>query len=184
MDRQKEQLLIASVRGGDEEAFAELFSHFYASLCAYAYGVTRSRALAKDAVQDVFLKIWKGRENWYVNGSLNVYLLRAVRNQSLNIIKEKKGQVNVEDSHNIEKILHTMKIKQVGPKDVSRLVKRIWELADEMPKRRKQVFTLHRLHGLSYQEIADFLEIERKTVENHMALALQYLRDHINRDLY
>jgi RNA polymerase sigma-70 factor (ECF subfamily) len=48
-----------------------------------------------------------------------------------------------------------------------------------MPDRRKLVFELNRKHGLSYKEIAKILEIKRKTVENHISQALQYIRDNI-----
>ncbi|CAN0239938.1 unnamed protein product, partial [Chrysoparadoxa australica] len=59
------------------------------------------------------------------------------------------------------------------------LIKRVWEVVSQMPERRRLVFELHRKHGFSYKEIARILEITRKTVENHMSQALQYLRDNI-----
>jgi RNA polymerase sigma-70 factor (ECF subfamily) len=49
-----------------------------------------------------------------------------------------------------------------------------------MPQRRKMVFELHRKHGLSYKEIAQIMDITRKTVENHMGKALQDVRDELN----
>jgi RNA polymerase sigma-70 factor (ECF subfamily) len=49
-----------------------------------------------------------------------------------------------------------------------------------MPQRRRFVFSLHRKHGLSYKEIVQVMDITRKTVENHMGLALKEIRDSID----
>jgi RNA polymerase sigma-70 factor (ECF subfamily) len=65
-----------------------------------------------------------------------------------------------------------------GLTDVQRYsIKQIWAIVENMPERRRMVFELNRRQGLSYKEIAKVLDITRKTVENHIANALQDIRD-------
>ncbi|MDX1618032.1 MAG: RNA polymerase sigma-70 factor [Balneolaceae bacterium] len=171
---------IERIRNGDSKAFEEVFFEYHGKLCAVALRYVRSPELAKDCVQDVFLKIWRRREELEIRHNIRVYLYQAVRNQALNQIEKSKNR-----QHYSEKFYHE-KLFQVAdkPADLStdewRLVREIWELVEEMPERRRAVFELHRRHGLSYKEIARVMKISRKTVENHMGKALQQIRDQIS----
>lgn len=55
-------------------------------------------------------------------------------------------------------------------------------LLEELPPRQKEIFLLSRIKGLSHDEIADRLNISRKTVRNHLFLALKHIRSHMNTD--
>ena len=67
------------IRQGDALALEAIFTAFHAELVALALRVTGGRpALADDAVQDVFLAIWSGREQWRLRTTLRAYLRTAV----------------------------------------------------------------------------------------------------------
>lgn len=169
------------IRKGDKKAFEALFFEYHEQLSRFANSITRSREFARDAVQDVFLKIWRNRKNLEIHTSLKVYLYQAVRNQSLNLLDKQKNQQRLRESFLTE--IKSVRISEYRETNLSQeeqdLVKKIWEVASKMPERRRLVFELHRKHGFSYKEIAKILEITRKTVENHMSQALQHIRDHI-----
>ena len=61
--------------------------------------------------------------------------------------------------------------------DQRRSIKQIWSIVENMPEKRKMVFKLSRRQGLSYKEISLVMNITKKTVENHIAHALQEIRD-------
>lgn len=182
----EEEQRVREIRNGNEKAFEELFFEYYASLCGYALKILKSRDLARDAVQEVFLKIWRNRASWNIYRSLKVYLYQAVRNKSLDLLEQKNRQQNLTkelseqalNSLTKQKIQQQKKYEQSN--DVLQLIEAIWDIAEDMPQRRKTVFILHRRNGLSYKEIGDVMGITRKTVENHMALALQAIREEIN----
>ncbi|MGD8427947.1 MAG: RNA polymerase sigma-70 factor [Balneolaceae bacterium] len=171
--------LVDRVRKGDAQAFEVLFFRYYGKLCGFAVKIVKSPDLAKDCVQDVFLKIWRNRKDWSIYYSLSVYLYQAVRNQALNKLEKRKNhreysQKYYEDGFNVIQEGRKLSTEEM------RVVDRIWEIVDQMPQRRKMVFELHRKHGLSYKEIAQIMDITRKTVENHMGKALQDVRDELN----
>lgn len=170
--------LIDRIRDGEEKAFEELFFNYYSNLCGFAVKFVNSPELAKDCVQEVFLKIWRNRENWSINYSLSVYLYQAVRNQALNRVEKRKTNREYTQKY-YEQGFHEGGEEEKLSSHQAQKVEKIWQAAKSMPTRRKMVFELHRKHGLSYKEISQVMGIARKTVENHMGKALQDIRDEI-----
>jgi RNA polymerase sigma-70 factor (ECF subfamily) len=180
--------LVALIRAGNEKAYEDLFFEYHPQLTRFAISITKSKEFARDAVQDVFLKIWRNRAHLEIRVSIKVYLYQAVRNQSLNLLEKQKTRFRITNDFISEKEpkAEYYTLPEAIPEHLSeedqRLLKRIWEVAGQMPEKRKLVFDLNRKHGLRYKEIAGVLGITRKTVENHIAQALQYIRDHIDLD--
>lgn len=174
-----DQQWVKEIGRGNEAAFKELFFGFYPQLCSVAYSVVGCRSRARDVVQEVFLRLWKGRKEWAVHSSLKVYLYQAVRNEALNVVNKERNYRRLK-----KKFAETMPAG-IEPVEYARddqqeeLINVIWEIVDELPERRRFVFFLHRKHGLSYREIADVMNISRKTVENHMGNALKDIRNHL-----
>jgi RNA polymerase sigma-70 factor (ECF subfamily) len=166
------------IRNGDEKAFEELFFKYYQNLCIFAVKIVKSPELAKDCVQEVFLKLWRNREDWEITYSLSVYLYKAVRNQALNKDEKQKNYRDYAQKYYEEGFSKERKHRELSYKE-SKLITKIWDIAEGMPERRRMVFELHRKDGLSYKEIAKVMDITRKTVENHMGRALQDIREQL-----
>lgn len=172
---------IKNIKKGDKQAFESLFVEYFYDLTAYAIQITNSPSQAKDIVQEVFYRLWKRRERWNIRTSVKAYLFRAVHNEALNQIDQKKHRQDTREQFAMQtENQHTTKFEQ--DENHQKWVKQIWEIVSELPDRRRSVFTLHRKYGLSYKEIARVLDISRKTVENHMGLALDDIRKKIDRE--
>lgn len=178
-----DQLLVESIREGDEQAFKRLFFSYYYDLCAFASQVTDSEEQARDVVQEVFYKLWKRREQWTIHSSLKAYLFQSVRNEALNEIDRERHRRQIREKiAKREEDRFERGQRSRDEVDNEQLFNRIWCLVEEMPRRRRTVFVLHRKHGLTYKEIAEIMDIRRKTVENHMGLALNEIREQIEAD--
>jgi RNA polymerase sigma-70 factor (ECF subfamily) len=155
----------------DRDAFERLFRDSYPRLTDYALSLLGDADAAEDAVQEVFVALWKGRERLPEGGRLMGYLYRSVRNRALNQIRARLASPRwpTEPEPAVppeaELILEDRELQQAYR-----------EALEEVSPRGREVFLLSRDQGLSYPEIAELLEISVKTVETLMGRVLRTLR--------
>lgn len=176
-DAQREQEWVAGVRNGDDEAFEAIFQTYYPSLCRFAQNYVGSFEAAREVVQEVFLRIWQRRTEWHVRAALKAYLYRAVRNQALNYAKKMRRRRAIEAEIDTEEAVDRRTAEDaLRFEELAAVVERTIE---RLPERQRMAFVLHRRHGLSYEEIAQVMQISPRTVEVHVGKALKYLREAI-----
>jgi RNA polymerase sigma-70 factor (ECF subfamily) len=86
----EEANLVAGVRRGDEEAFESLYLAHHDELWRFAYTYVRSRDVAEELVQDVFLAIWGTRATWEVHTRVRAWMYASVRHLALNHLRHER----------------------------------------------------------------------------------------------
>src|SRR5687768_1995992 len=81
MEQEQEQELVSRIRSGDVAAFEQLYRQHAPGLLAFAHTQLRSREVAEEIVQELFLAVWKHRHTWMLTRSLKAYLFGALRNR-------------------------------------------------------------------------------------------------------
>lgn len=165
--------LLAAIAAGDEIAFERLFRAWYGRLADHALRLLGDRDMAEDAVQEVLVAVWKGRERLPAAEALAGYLHRAVRNRALNQLRAAHG-----DRVDPDGLLQFASAPD-GPRRLEEeaLRRRTLVALEALPPRTREVFLLSREQQLSYAAIAATLEISVKTVETLMGRALRRLRE-------
>lgn len=158
----------------DEAAYKTLFIKLHKPLCQFAYGILKSQQDAQDVVSDVFITIWEKRNQLTDVSSPLAYCYTAVKNRSLNILKQQKRQKELDNSEwlvpqnsvyfNPENLMMTEEI-----------IQQIRLTIQNLPSRCRLIFKLTKDDGLKYREVADLLNISVKTVEAQMAIAMRRL---------
>lgn len=177
-----ESLITDVVRNGCYKSFCELFTLYYQPLCIYAMRVVNYREIAEEVVSDVYMKLWKNREQITVHTSFEAYLYRSVRNQALDYLKlktyrpQKNEPLEAVDRSTAYADYHT-------PSDelcFNELFDEVESLVNQLPRQCQLIFRLNRENGLRYREIAEHLQISIKTVETQMGRALKLLRKRLS----
>lgn len=166
--------LLKRIRQNDEQAMAQLFRLYYGQVCKAINRVISDTHVVEDLAQDVFYDLWRRRDALEINTSIKAYLKRAGVNKTLNYIRDRKIKWDDEDK------LPFMASREPDATQVLQgedLKKKIDESINQLPERCRLVFSLSRFEDMSYQQIADELDISIKTVENQMSKALKYLRE-------
>jgi len=132
--------------------------------------------IAEDIAQEVFMELWKKREQLNITGSLKSYLTRAAFNKTLNHIRDQK--IRLSDSKELE-VEDFGGVEDVDQTNVDDLKRKIAEAVQLLPDRCRMVFLLSRDQQMTYQEIAEALDISIKTVENQISKALKILRKYL-----
>jgi RNA polymerase sigma-70 factor (ECF subfamily) len=172
---------IARIRAGDHAAFEKFVRHYSDRLCAFVHNIVLDVEVTKELVQDVFLWVWRHREEWEVRTGLTSYVYRAARNRALSHLRRNGRELRWQEElargdGQGECADRARSDDGTNAADLSAAIDRA---VASLPPRCREVFTLNRQHRLSYREIAETLEISVKTVEVHMARALVAMRRHL-----
>lgn len=172
--------LFASLAKGDNQAFEKLYRLYFPRLYSFSIKILNDNGLAKDVVQNVFIKIWEIRASFnYENPE--AFLYQMVRNASLNYVRHLKVVDNlktrIKDQYLGEELYY---IDMVGNEPYilieKELNEKIVEVMNSLPDKCLTVFRMSRLEGLKNAEIADRLKISIKAVEKHIAKAMKIYR--------
>ena len=164
------------LRRSDHAAYAALFDATYDALFRYAWTFTRSEEASYDVLQDVYLKLWYIRAQIDPERSLRALLYQMVRNYALNHQRgQRRRALDPLDAARYEPSNETFE-DDLHARDLGALI-RVW--VEELPERRREAFQLSRYEGLSHHEIARVMGLAPKTVNNHVVLALQHLRERL-----
>ena len=161
---------------GDTDAFKSIHQELFDGLYNYALKWLQDRDLARDAVQELFVRIWVRREAIGPVDKVKPYFFTALRRQLLNQLR------------NLQ--LRRMKISRIPRPDIDfsqeeivikneeyrSLRDKIMELLNGLPKRQKEVIYLHYFEEMDYSQIAAIMGINYQSVLNLTQKALQKLR--------
>ncbi|QKG57924.1 RNA polymerase sigma-70 factor [Hymenobacter sp. BRD128] len=165
---------LTHLRQTDAAAFLEeLFKVFYAPLGAVTYRVVPDRAVVEDILQDVFLRVWQGLATLPAITSHRAYLTRMVLNAALRYQQRAQRQVAWDEAPPASAPVAPDALAQLHATEASAAVA---AALAHLPPQCRVVFELSRYEEMSYQQIAEALEISPKTVENQMSKALRILR--------
>ena len=178
-----DDLILASrIKSGDTKSFEALFNDYYPQLTVFAKKYVHDLDIAKDIVQDFFVRLFDNHETLNIKTSLKSYLYQSVRNSCLNHINHHK----IHKEH-IEKI--KLQEQDGSSADWSdkmmetELEHLIWKEVSKLPGQCQVIFKLSRAEGKKNKEIAEQLGISIRTVETQISKALMILRKNLSQYL-
>ena len=165
--------IIEELTEGNQEAFRIIFKAAYPQVRAFSKGFTKNDADADDIAQQVFIKLWTKRAILANVRNFETYLYTITKNTVLNHMASQKAfMVEISDIRNLP-TGQTSPIEQIEASDLQLLIDMTVE---SMPPQRQAVYRMSREEGLSNDQIAEKLGLQKKTVENHLNLALGEIR--------
>jgi len=173
---------IQKIKEGDTSAFEEIFKRHKVNVINLAFRFTRSREVAEDIAQDVFIKIYEGRVHYDPNSKFTTWLYRVTVNASIDFLRRKKFfPVSLSAQGSSENaMIDTVRDERVQnagdaicEKETQDFVRR--EI-DRLPEKFKSVILLYQFQEMSYREIAQILVITEKAVERRLYQAKELLR--------
>lgn len=169
--------LINRLKSGEEAAYELLFREYYQMLVVFASKYLHDLEDAKELVQDLFVYLYEKREQLEINSSLKSYLFRSVHNRALNHINAQK----IRDKH-AQYVKDSIQIREGTLEQEiykTELEQAIHQAIKNLPPKCRQIFQMNRFEGLSNSEIAEKLDLSKRTVETQISKALKILRSKI-----
>jgi len=147
------------------------------------YRITDDIDQAEDIVQDIFVKVWNDPELLDGNKNINSYLYSMVRNRALEVIR--RENISQKINQQLLYIQNNATDTNVEEDEIEKflLIEQIYVSIRQLPPKCSEVFTLSKVNGLTYIQIAEKMNISVKTVENHMGKALRLMREFLTKSL-
>lgn len=170
-----EKELLSRIAEGDERAFAAIFEQYYPPLFTYINRIVQSTPETENILQDIFMKIWQGREALAYVKRFSPYLWVMSRHHALNAMRNMaRRSVLLDDFARQKPVVETEDVRD-------------WHLClidqaiAQLPEHCRRVWNMNRIDKMKQVEIAEKLGIAVPTVKKYMqqavALITQYVKD-------
>jgi RNA polymerase sigma-70 factor (ECF subfamily) len=177
-----EQELIAGLKRGDETCFHYLVETYKDLVYNTAYGLLQQAQDAEDVAQEVFIQVFRSIHSFKSEAKLSTWLYRITTSRALDLIRAKKSKkrfgimqrlwggddevaLDIPDAHHPG-------VAMEQKEDAEQLMRAI----SKLPDNQRIAFTLHKLEGLSYQEVSEIMQNSLPAVESMMHRARLNLR--------
>jgi RNA polymerase sigma-70 factor (ECF subfamily) len=174
LDRVYERLLVLRCQTGDEAAFAELVERFNPRLRRFLRGMLDDAA--EDAVQDVWLDVFRGVGKLRDGGAFAAWLFRIARDRAYRMLR-RKG-LAVAAIGDVNDVPRSAAEEDFDDEQRQRLTSSL----DRLPHAQREVLLLRFVEDLSYEQIAQAVGCELGTVRSRLHYAKRALRDLIERN--
>lgn len=172
-----DETLWASMREGDEIAFELLYNRYFQVLFSYGKRLA-SQDIVSDAIQDLFVAVWRNRLTVGQAVSVKFYLLRSLRRQ---IVKTLKSDGNGHsDWEALDEKLLPVEISPesayAGHEEIFEQTEQLRVWLSQLPPRQNEALLLRYYHNLEYAEVAQVLNIKEQTARNLVQKAISILK--------
>ena len=176
---QEESLLVRNLSKGNMLAFNSLYKEHSGRLYRFAFGYLKSEAEAEELVQEVFTIIWDKRADLREELCFKSFLFTI----AFNIIRKHFRSRTSLCEYLKNRTTPDLDMQTSQKVTYDSLYQYIARLVNQLPSRRREIFIMSRVNGLSIKEIARDLKISHKTVENQLTDALKFIRENLNSEL-
>jgi len=185
-EAEEDRELIARAQEGDKVAFRRLVERHQRRAFAIALSLVRDENDARELVQDAFLRVYKGLGTFQGGSSFFTWLYRIITNLSIDLIRKpgrqlvelEPSRVDAEDARDAEYPL-VARIDGADPIDVVRrreIAARLKTALDALPPYHRGVIVMREIEGLSYEEMAQAMNVSKGTIMSRLFHARQKLQ--------
>jgi RNA polymerase sigma-70 factor (family 1) len=172
-----ERELLLRLRDGDHTAYTQLYKQYSAILYNNVLRLVNDPDAAEDLLQDLFLKVWTNRAAIDPGLAFKGYLFTCSRNLVYDYLRRTNVRQQLERYMLMvlrEGYQHIQ--EDIFYRETSEILR---NAIAQLPPQRQKIYTMCKLEGLSYDEVAKSLNIGRATVQDHMVKANRFIKEKI-----
>ena len=182
-----EAQLIKGIQEGDRKSFQILVETHQRMVVNTCLAIVHNKADAEDLAQDVFLEIFRTAENFRGDSKISTWLYRIATNRALNLIRNNKRKrffQSIEDTFTGGRNRASEISENHGDQPDRNITDQqrsdmLHQAIDRLPEKQRIAFTLNKYEELSYQQIAEVMEISLASVESLIHRAKKNLQEQL-----
>lgn len=171
--------LFTKFKEGDDDAYSFFYQYYINDLYAYGISLGGEKEVVKDAVQDIFLKIYFEKKDFVSIEHLRYFLLKSLKNSLYNVYKSKAVSTVTNISEDILSfsITTTVLDRIIDEEDRTMIKQQVDELLSKLTSRQKEAIYLRFMQELEYEEIAEIMDLTPHAARKLISRSLKRLRD-------
>lgn len=175
MNNQLTDNIITDLKKGSHNAYESVFIAYFPKVKYYINGFVKSTDIAEELTQNVFLKIWENHQSLAISvKSFDSYMFTIAYCQTIDYLRSKQ----VRDSFCRDQMIQQADTVCTEDKYIAEETKLLVEMEIEnMPEKRRKIFKMSRYEGIPNYKIAEQLNVNQRTVENQLSLAMKKIRE-------
>ena len=170
---------IDRIINSDEAAFCRFMERYSSRLYNYVFALIGQKEPAEEVVSDVFYEVWKNRKTLGGIENMNAWIQTITYRKAISYLRKETGKTEL----SLDGIGDFIFAPIQSPDEAmisKEEMEKINNAIQQLPPKCKHVFFLAKIEGLPYKEIADILNISVKTINNHIAFALEEIAKNLN----
>ncbi|MFQ5845705.1 MAG: RNA polymerase sigma factor [Planctomycetota bacterium] len=179
--------LMLAFQAGDESAFSALLQRHRDAVVSLTYRYLGNREDAEDLAQEIFLKIYRARSRYRPEAKFTTWLYRISVNACLNEVRNRRNRptfraasLHPSDDGDAAPALEDARSESpAAAVERTELRRQVRGAVDSLPERQRLALLLNKFHGLSYEELAQALDLSLQAVKSLLTRARQNLRRRI-----
>lgn len=189
-----DKALVARFKAGDETAFEEMVSRYWDRIYAMVHKLLRNSQDAEEVTQDAFIRAHRGLENFRGDSSFSTWLYQIATNLARNRYwywwrRKRDKSISFDQPISGESdttLAEVFPAEVQSPEDITvtnEFKDRVATAMKHLNAKHREVLVLRNVKNLSYEEIADRLDISIGTVKSRIARARESLREKLGHEL-
>jgi len=180
MDTENDLLIWENIVLNDTKSFDALFNKYFQYLYNYGASLTKEEELVKDAIQDVFLEIWKNRSKIQIKSSVKYYLLQTFRRNLFLKFKEKK-RIPFDEYHQEQFLSESIQTEIIREEKRQSVQYNLEQMMQFLTPRQREAIFLKFYRGMDSQEISELMEIDIKAVYKLISTGIMRYRKNLKK---
>jgi RNA polymerase sigma-70 factor (ECF subfamily) len=186
-DSQTDADIMLRVKTGDQSAFEYLVQKYRRPMVSFMYRMARNSAAAEDLAQEVFLRVYRSRENYEASAKFTTWLYRIATNLAVNHARDsrhERPEVQVSLDEPDEDTGTTLELPDASLNAEQQMVRRERMLAirrkvEALPEQQRLAVIMHKYQQMDYKQIADVLKKSESATKSLLFRAYETLRDQL-----
>lgn len=166
----------------DESSFSVIYNKYVVDLFAYGISLGFHRENCKDAIQDVFIKIYLSKNNISKIENKTGYIFRSFKNRLIDLEKKNSGKDNINSFDDKFTLEATVLDNIIDVETAAILKKKVNRLLENITPNQREAVYLKYVVGLNHKEIADILNIQEESARKLLYRAMEKLRESVSND--
>ena len=179
--------IMLRVKAGDDSAFEYLVQKYRRAMVSFMFRMAHNNAAAEDLAQEVFLRVYRSRENYEASAKFTTWLYRIATNLAVNHARDTRHErpentVSLDEPN--QESGHTLDLPDRTPSAEEAIVRRervaaIRQRVQALPERQRIAVVMHKYQQMEYRQIADVLKLSESATKSLLFRAYETLREQL-----